>query len=100
MSAHPHAYPRIPTYTHGRAGIGRMSLLHALKELGRLTRSTTYPANVNSIVVAGHSMGGHGAWLLAVLRPDQVRAVNPNAGWIRKEHYGDSNTLFLFDYGQ
>jgi pimeloyl-ACP methyl ester carboxylesterase len=55
------------------------------------------PADVQSVLVAGHSMGGHGAWLLATVAPDLVRAVNPNAGWLCKEFYGDSNTLFLFD---
>lgn len=32
--------------------------------------------------VTGHSMGGHGAWQLAVHYPDRFAAVAPSAGWI------------------
>lgn len=46
--------------------------------------------------VAGHSMGGHGAWHLATHYPDMALAVLSVAGWIRKEDYGDSNLFFRY----
>lgn len=33
--------------------------------------------------VTGHSMGGHGAWQLAVHRPDLFAATAPSAGWVQ-----------------
>jgi len=32
--------------------------------------------------LTGHSMGGHGAWHLATIRPDLFAAVGPSAGWV------------------
>ena len=29
--------------------------------------------------------------------PDRAVGLSANAGWLRKEQYGDSNTLFLHD---
>jgi len=46
------------------------------------------------VCIAGHSMGGHGAWHLATHYPDMALAVVSLAGWIRKEDYGDSNLFF------
>ena len=40
------------------------------------------------IYLTGHSMGGHGAWHLAVTYPDQFAAVGPSAGWISRSTYG------------
>ena len=51
------------------------------------------------IVVAGHSMGGHGAGLLAAALGSGAKGVAINAGWPRKEVYGDSNTRYLHDQG-
>ena len=91
---------------HNWEGVGQKTVIAALDALGRVTAAgakaggtgaNDLVANVGSVLVAGHSMGGHGAWLLAVTSPDRVRAVNPNAGWLCKEFYGDSNTAFLFD---
>ncbi|MDA1191844.1 MAG: prolyl oligopeptidase family serine peptidase, partial [Candidatus Poribacteria bacterium] len=32
--------------------------------------------------LTGHSMGGHGAWILGVTFPDKFAAIGPSAGWI------------------
>jgi predicted esterase len=40
------------------------------------------------VYLTGHSMGGHGAWSLAVLDPDRFRAVAPSAGWCSFDTYG------------
>lgn len=39
---------------------------------------------------AGHSMGGHGALLLATHFPDMLLASLPAAGWLRLSTYGES----------
>ena len=99
---------------HNWEGVGQKTVVAALDAFGQATArraaaavaaggggggggADDLVANVKSVIVAGHSMGGHGAWLMAVTSPDRVRAVNPNAGWLCKEFYGDSNTPFLFD---
>ena len=38
--------------------------------------------------LTGHSMGGHGAWHLAVTYPDKWAAVGPSAAWISFSSYG------------
>ncbi len=40
------------------------------------------------IYLTGHSMGGHGAWHLAVTYPDLFAAVGPSAGWLSRSSYG------------
>ena len=44
-------------------------------------------------------MGGHGAGLLAAALGSRAKGVAINAGWPRKEVYGDSNTRYLHDQG-
>lgn len=51
----------------------------------------------NQGIVMGHSMGGHGAWVLATNSPDRFLCALPTAGWIRKEEYGNSNLFFSLD---
>lgn len=40
------------------------------------------------VFLAGHSMGGHGAWHLAANDPDRFLAVAPSAGWASFDSYG------------
>ena len=82
---------------HNWEGVGRQHALAAVDWLAHVTSSSKQPAASDQLVVAGHSMGGHGAWLFAVLEPGRTLCLNANAGWIRKEQYGDSNTLWLHD---
>ena len=79
---------------HNWEGVG---LRHALKALDALT--AWRGAGPPQIVVAGHSMGGHGAGLLAAALGSRAKGVAINAGWPRKEVYGDSNTRYLHDQG-
>ena len=79
---------------HNWEGVG---LRHALKALDALT--AWRGAGLPQIVVAGHSMGGHGAGLLAAALGSRAKGVAINAGWPRKEVYGDSNTRYLHDQG-
>jgi dienelactone hydrolase len=37
--------------------------------------------------LTGHSMGGHGAWHVAVTYPDRFAAVGPSAGWVSFRSY-------------
>ena len=48
-------------------------------------------------IIAGHSMGGHGAWILAVNSPDLGICLSPSASWIRKEEYAKANAFFELD---
>ena len=32
--------------------------------------------------LTGHSMGGHGTWIVGVTFPDRFAAIAPSAGWI------------------
>ncbi len=34
------------------------------------------------IYLTGHSMGGHGTWILGALYPDRFAALGPSAGWL------------------
>ena len=54
-------------------------------------------ADASRIVYAGHSMGGHGAWVLATSNPDRALGVVVGAGWTSKEAYGSANALFDHD---
>eukprot|EP01039_Chlorochromonas_danica_P000609 gene609-659_t len=48
-------------------------------------------------LVSGHSMGGHGAWLLATHHPGAFTCVAPLGSWIKKEEYGQGNAFYTLD---
>lgn len=50
----------------------------------------TLPHDPSRVFLTGHSMGGHGAWHLAVTYPDQFAATGPSAGWLSRASYGRS----------
>ena len=52
---------------------------------------------LGSGIVSGHSMGAHGAWMLAVNSPDLFTCLAPLSGWINKEEYGSANAFFHLD---
>lgn len=62
---------------------GRIDALEALTH-AQLTLST----DPRKQWLTGHSMGGHGAWQLAVQRPHFFAAVGPSAGWRSFYTYG------------
>lgn len=62
---------------------GRMDAMEVLKLAQEKLRH-----DPSRVYVTGHSMGGHGAWHLAVTYPDQFAAVGPSAGWISRGTYG------------
>jgi dienelactone hydrolase len=47
----------------------------------------TLPHDPARIYLTGHSMGGHGAWHLAVTHPDKFAATGPSAAWISRSSY-------------
>ncbi len=51
-----------------------MEVLNIVKQRYNIDESRVY--------LTGHSMGGHGAWHLGSLFPDQFAAIGPSAGWI------------------
>ena len=61
---------------------GRIDALEAMADFrGR------YPVDPARIYLTGHSMGGHGAWILGVQFPELFAAIGPSAGWISFRTY-------------
>jgi pimeloyl-ACP methyl ester carboxylesterase len=56
---------------------GRLDALEALDVVKQ-----RYRIDESRIYLTGHSMGGHGAWHIGSLFPDQFAAIGPSAGWI------------------
>ena len=75
---------------------GQRTAIAAAEALSVLSRRHAHgaAADAGRIVYAGHSMGGHGAWVLATSDPDRALGVVVGAGWTSKEKYGSSNNLF------
>lgn len=61
---------------------GRLDALEVLAEAQR-----TLAHDPSRVYLTGHSMGGHGSWSLACLRPDLFAATGPSAGWISFQSY-------------
>jgi poly(3-hydroxybutyrate) depolymerase len=61
---------------------GRIDALEAMADFKR-----RYPVDPERVYLTGHSMGGHGAWILGVQFPDLFAAVGPSAGWISFRTY-------------
>eukprot|EP00435_Cladocopium_sp_Y103_P029674 s1809_g7.t1 len=81
---------------HNWEGPGRRTALAALNALPQLAQRLALPTvDASRVVVAGHSMGGHGAWLFAFAH--DVLAVVSSASWLRKDQYADSNKVLLHD---
>ena len=56
---------------------GRLNALQVL----HLAKSTLN-IDPNRIYLTGHSMGGHGTWIIGAQYPDQFGAIGPSSGWI------------------
>jgi len=56
---------------------GRIDALAVLAEARKF-----YDTDPSRVYLTGHSMGGHGAWMLGALCPDRFGAIGPSAGWI------------------
>ncbi len=54
--------------------------LDALEVLARAEER--YPNDPLRTYLTGHSMGGHGTWILGATFPDRFAAIGPSAGWI------------------
>ncbi|CAJ1416086.1 unnamed protein product [Effrenium voratum] len=80
---------------HNWEGPGLATAVAARRALPRLQLASRVPVGAGSLV-AGHSMGGHGAWLLACAL-DDVLGVVSSASWLRKDQYADSNKVLLHD---
>jgi uncharacterized protein (DUF1786 family) len=92
---------------HNWEAIGALSAIAATESLRNIL--THFPAlpqihtqsptenHLPAGIIAGHSMGGHGAWQLAVNNPDMAVCTASAASWIRKEDYGRANAFFGLD---
>ncbi len=56
---------------------GRLDALEVLQQAGN-----SLPVDESRIYLTGHSMGGHGTWILGAQYPDHFGAIGPSAGWI------------------
>lgn len=61
---------------------GRLDALEAMEDFTR-----RYPSDPERVYLTGHSMGGHGTWILGALFPEKFAAIGPSAGWISFRTY-------------
>ncbi|CAK9004594.1 unnamed protein product [Durusdinium trenchii] len=83
---------------HNWEGPGLLTAIHSLDALRSFASRGEHglpSVDVGRVLVAGHSMGGHGAWLFACHM--DVLGVISSASWLRKDQYSDSNKVFLHD---
>jgi hypothetical protein len=73
------------------------SSLFAMEKIASQYPDILPKLRITESILSGHSMGGHGAWVMSVNIPNHFICINSNAGWIKKEEYGNSNALFGFD---
>jgi dienelactone hydrolase len=62
---------------------GRLDALEVLAEAARL-----FGPDPARTYLTGHSMGGHGTWLVGATFPDLWAAIGPSAGWRSFSSYG------------
>lgn len=67
---------------------GRLDALEVLELAQRRWRTDPY-----RVYLTGHSMGGHGTWLVGLTHPDRFAAIAPSAGWVSIWTYGASARL-------
>ncbi len=65
---------------------GRIDALQVLN-----IAKSSLPIDPNRIYLTGHSMGGHGTWIVGGLYPDHFGAIGPSAGWISWWSYAFRN---------
>ena len=66
---------------------GRLDALEALEDaLGSLD------VDRDRVYLTGHSMGGHGTWVIGATYPDRFAAIGPSAGWLSFWSYRSSRT--------
>ncbi len=85
---------------HNWESIGELSAKQAIQALHDIaTRYATIlpQISIRNGIVSGHSMGGHGAWIMAVNNPDLSVCVASLSSWIKKEEYSIANNFFVFD---
>ena len=86
---------------HNWEGIGSSTALRALQAL-RLYMAKLSSLNLPQVLeggglLAGHSMGGHGAWVTGASQPDLFSCLSVGSSWINKEEYGQANAFFELD---
>eukprot|EP00026_Physarum_polycephalum_P002049 Phypoly_transcript_02053.p1 GENE.Phypoly_transcript_02053~~Phypoly_transcript_02053.p1 ORF type:complete len:900 (+),score=110.07 Phypoly_transcript_02053:31-2730(+) len=100
-----HTWVLAPTRhgAHNWEGVGSKTISSSIDALHHFSlkfssdRESQTIADPDRLIITGHSMGGHGAWHFSTHNPDRALCVSAQAGWIKKEYYGDSNVLFDHD---
>jgi len=67
---------------------GRIDALDVLNDA-----KAKFEYDPSQVYLTGHSMGGHGAWILGSTYPDQFAAVEPCAGWLSFNSYVGGKTI-------
>ena len=73
---------------HNWEQIGRLSATRAVDALAAMPRGAlALPVAMDAtrVLFAGHSMGGHGAWIAAVQQSQRAIAIMSGSGWLCKE---------------
>lgn len=84
-------------------------LIDAMEVLAEAKR--VYDHDPARVYLTGHSMGGHGSWVLSQTFPDKFAATAPCAGWVSMRSYarrfeagaeleGQMSDLFIRQYNQ
>jgi hypothetical protein len=84
---------------HNWEAIGELSSKRSLQAIEEIfNRFPNLPqVDRDYSIIGGHSMGGHGAWVMGVNNPNSAICLSAAAGWIRKEEYATSNSFFSLD---
>ncbi|PAA77347.1 hypothetical protein BOX15_Mlig010965g3, partial [Macrostomum lignano] len=82
---------------HNWEGPGALTAMRAVEVLAEVATVELPAADPDRLVFLGHSMGGHGALVLATHWPGRAIGVASLSGWLRKEDYGDNNVYFRHD---
>jgi hypothetical protein len=85
---------------HNWETTGHWTALKAMESLVQISSMFGSIIDTSKRIYVGHSMGGHGALLLAVLHPDSALCAVPLHGWLRKDSYGHANRLWVNDIGK
>src|SRR5262249_7727826 len=62
---------------------GRLDALEVLEHFSAMT-----PHDPQRVYLTGHSMGGHGTWIIGCTYPDRFAAIGPSAAWTTFWSYG------------
>lgn len=85
---------------HNWEGVGDLTArtsIQSIQQSIQLTKGLLPNITLQHSILAGHSMGGHGAWITSTNTPNVFQCIMPLASWIKKEEYATSNLFLALD---